>query len=101
MYLVLAVVWGLIFPPRDWCKYVCVLGAYAQLYGRIRVLGIRVDKDVCRKCKPCLCQEKCLIDVDWTEITQGEKWLTPDYCIVCCNCINTCPFGAVYAWRVH
>ncbi len=100
-YLVLAVIWGLVFPPRDWCKYVCVLGAYAQLYGRVRVLGIRVDESLCRRCRPCLCQETCLIDVGWTEVTHGGRWATPDYCIVCCNCINACPFGAVYAWRIH
>ncbi|HDJ51353.1 MAG TPA: hypothetical protein ENF25_04055 [Thermoprotei archaeon] len=27
--------------------------------------------------------------------------MKPDYCIVCMTCTNVCPFGAVYAWRMH
>ncbi|MCD6088952.1 4Fe-4S binding protein [Candidatus Bathyarchaeota archaeon] len=27
--------------------------------------------------------------------------MRPDYCIVCMTCANVCPFGAVYAWRMH
>ncbi|MCD6349052.1 MAG: 4Fe-4S binding protein [Candidatus Korarchaeota archaeon] len=30
-----------------------------------------------------------------------ENMATPDYCVVCMTCANVCPFGAVYAWRVH
>lgn len=100
-YLLLAFIWGLIFVPRDWCRYVCVLGAYAQLYARIRILGIRVDKNICWKCKKCLCEENCMMNIEWREKVIGKTWITPDYCVVCCKCINVCRSGAVYAWRVH
>ena len=100
VFLVLAIIWGLLFPPRDWCKYLCPLGAYAQLYARVRVLGVKVDPESCRKCGRCICGEKCLIDVDWDNVVNNTG-ITPDYCIVCLNCVNSCPFGAVYAWRVH
>ena len=99
-YLVLAIFWGLAFLPRDWCKYVCVLGAYAQIYARIRVLGIRVDERMCLRCERCKCGEECLIGVDWDHEIK-RKWITPDYCVVCMNCVNVCRAGAVYAWRVH
>jgi len=102
IFMVLAIVWGLIFHPRDWCRYICPLGAYAQIYARIRVLGVRVDKELCRRCKPCLCTEKCIGGIDWNkDVLEKRLWITPDYCMVCMTCVNTCPFGAVYAWRVH
>ncbi len=102
IFLVLAVIWGLVFEPRDWCKYVCVLGAYAQLYARIRVFGVRVDESMCLRCSHCLCDDVCIIGVDWTnEVIGKEKWITPDYCVACMRCANTCPAGAVFAWRVH
>jgi len=102
IFLILAIIWGLIFEPRDWCRYICPLGVYAQIYARIRILGVRVDSELCKKCKPCLCTEKCLMKIDWNkEIIDSELWITPDYCVGCMNCVNQCPFGAVYAWRVH
>ncbi len=101
IFLVLSVIWGLVFAPRDWCKYICPLGAYAQLYARVRVLGVRIDENTCMRCARCVCQDSCPIGVDWEDIIRKEKWMTPDYCIVCMTCANVCPFGAVYAWRVH
>jgi len=99
IYFILAIVWGFIFKPRDWCRYVCILGAYAQIFSRIRILGIKVDKDLCLRCKQCKCDENCLINVDWEMVK--KTWMTPDYCVICLNCINSCRSGAVYAWRVH
>ena len=63
-YLVLATVWVLVFPPRDWCRYVCVLGAYAQLFSRARILGIRLDRDMCLRCGRCACGERCPMHID-------------------------------------
>ena len=99
-YLILAVIWGIIFTPRDWCRYVCVLGAYAQIYARIRVLGVRVDERMCLRCESCECEKNCPMNVDWKSGVK-ERWITPDYCILCFNCVNVCRSGAVYAWRVH
>jgi len=102
IYLLFAIIFGLIFKPRDWCRYLCLLGAYAQIYARLRILGVKVDKDLCMRCKHCLCEDNCLMGVDWVnDVIGNEKWITPDYCCVCANCVNTCPFGAVYMWRVH
>lgn len=100
VFLVLAALWGLLFPPRDWCRYVCILGAYAQIFARLRVLGVRVDEEMCLRCADCVSKAKCLMEIDWDRWVRGT-WITPDYCILCCNCINNCRSGAVYAWRVH
>lgn len=70
-------------------------------YAKVRVLGVRVDEDTCMRCARCVCQDSCPIGVDWEEIIRKEKWITPDYCIICMTCANVCPFGAIYAWRVH
>ncbi len=77
-----------------------MLGAYAQLFARLRVLGVRVDAEACGKCPRCICGEKCLIDVDWRKVV-NETRITPDHCVICMRCVDNCPFGAVYAWRVH
>jgi len=100
-FLIASVLWGLLFPPRDWCRYICPLGTYAQLYARVRVLGVRVDPELCMRCARCPCEDSCMMGVRWREEVVGGTWITPDYCVVCMNCANACPFGAVYAWRVH
>lgn len=71
---------------------ICPLKAYAQIYSRLRVLGIKVDPKLWRNCKPCLCSDKCLGGIAWNKDVIGTRlWTTPDYYIVCMICVNTVP----------
>lgn len=101
-FLIFPVLFGLLFAPRTWCRYLCPLGAYGNLYSRVRFFGIKVEKDKCKNCPVCICERECPMHIQWKEEIIGkESWITPDYCMQCFNCVERCPYKAVSFGRVQ
>ncbi len=79
---------------RLWCRYICPLGAFYGLAGKVSLIRRRVNES-CIKCK--LCEDTCP-----TGTIRRDKDCSsdPGECIMCLKCMNSCPcstsdFGTV------
>lgn len=79
---------------RFWCRYLCPLGAFYGLSGKVSLIRRRVNAS-CIKCK--LCEDACP-----TGTIRRDKDCSsdPGECIMCLKCMYSCPcstsdFGAV------
>ena len=79
----LAVVGASLAIQRLWCRGLCPLGAFYALVGRLAPLHRVVD--MCKECGRCskVCRTGAIRD-DLRRYDQGE-------CILCMDCIYTCP----------
>jgi len=101
MFTLLAILFAFIWVPRAWCRYLCVLGAYAQMYSKPRLWGIKIDPEKCQRCKVCVCESICPADIPWKEqVINSEIWVLPDECWLCFKCVEACPYKAVGFRRV-
>jgi ferredoxin-type protein NapF len=74
--------------PRFWCRHICPLGALLGWVGRWAPFRRRVS-DACTECN--LCISECpagAIHGNGVKTDRSE-------CIVCLNCVHTCPEDAV------
>jgi len=82
--LVLSLVLSL-FYERAFCKYVCPLGAFNAILGRIPLFRIKRDAPTCISCARC--DKVCPMNVD---VMQPESVESPE-CIACLECVTVCP----------
>ncbi len=70
---------------RAFCKYVCPLGAFNAILGRIPLFRIKRDAPTCISCSKC--DKACPMNIDVMKpITVGS----PE-CISCMECVTACP----------
>jgi polyferredoxin len=74
---------------RFWCRAVCPLGALLGVASRGSVLGLHKDAASCDNCNRCLmhCQ-------GGDNPIGSEKWHKAE-CLMCMNCVDACPHGAL------
>lgn len=74
---------------RFWCRGICPLGALLGLFSRFSIFGLEKNKTACDNCNVCLlhCQGADNPDV-------GKPWRQAE-CVLCLNCQNSCPHGAL------
>ena len=77
--------------PRFFCRVLCPLGALLGLFSRVSLW--RIDRDP-HKCTNCdLCLKRC------EGASDPQSQLRKSECMVCLNCIDDCPQGALrFAW---
>jgi MauM/NapG family ferredoxin protein len=81
--------------PRFWCRTLCPLGALLGFCSRFSILGLEKNADRCTQCSKCT--QAC---AGAAQPVPGEAWRKSE-CLMCFNCHNTCPEGAVaFKWRV-
>ncbi len=73
---------------RFWCRNICPLGALLGLFSRFRLLGRRIS-DECTECG--LCRKRCRMDA----ISEDFKGTSSIDCILCMECKDVCPEGAI------
>jgi polyferredoxin len=73
--------------PRWFCRVLCPLGAFLGVFSRFSIWRIHRDRDKCTSCGLCRthCEGAC--DPD-TSLRKSE-------CLVCFNCIESCPHDAL------
>jgi ferredoxin len=70
---------------RAFCKYICPLGAFNAILGRIPLFRIKRDQPTCITCSRC--DKACPMNIDVMKpITVGS----PE-CISCMECVTVCP----------
>ncbi|GEM_PF-361788 len=90
-----AVLSGLLFPRRTWCRHLCPLGGLAGVCSSSSMLELRPSLDVCTaKCKDHSCYKG-------DEHTPGCPMFnhvmfveSNQQCVFCLNCVRSCPNGS-------
>jgi len=85
------IVLELFWAPRIWCRSLCPLGGFYQLFGRIGLFRPHINKDACTNCNKC--KAACIADpVILDPVLEGEAtrvWAGD--CMRCGACIDACP----------
>ncbi len=82
--LVLSLVLSMLY-ERAFCKYVCPLGAFNAILGRIPLFRIKREASTCTSCS--LCNKSCPMNI---EVMKADKIDSPE-CISCMECVTVCP----------
>lgn len=82
--LVLSLVLSMLY-ERAFCKYVCPLGAFNAILGRIPLFRIKREASTCISCS--LCDKACPMNVD---VMNADVVKSPE-CISCMECVTVCP----------
>jgi len=85
------IVLELFWAPRIWCRSLCPLGGFYQLFGRFGIFRPHLDKTSCTDCGNC--QAACIVDpVILEPALSGEtKKVWAGDCMRCGACIDACP----------
>lgn len=85
-FLLLAVtVLGSFIYDRFFCKYLCPVGAFYGIIGKLSPTKIERNADLCVNCKKC--NKVCPVNID---VEKSEK-ITSAECINCNECVLSCP----------
>ncbi len=92
-FLVSAFIIGILLPRWGFCKHFCPLGTLMGVFSRLSFLGLRTNKEVCRRCetKECIRGGKvapCPLFNNVPNIESNQN------CLLCTNCIKNCPYNS-------
>lgn len=90
-----AVVTGVYFERRAWCRYLCFLGGLSGNYARSSGLQLRSTPSICATCKTqyCYLGNGTTSGCPVFEVPRAIQ--TMANCNLCANCIKTCPNGSI------
>lgn len=90
--LVLAVLTGLLYQRRTWCRYLCPLGGMMGVFAGASVLEMRSNYGICNS--TCL-KHECYagtVDREGCPMFEGPFALSSNRnCALCGNCVKVCP----------
>jgi ferredoxin len=70
---------------RAFCKYLCPLGAFNAILGRVPIFRIRREQATCISCSKC--DQVCPMNI---EVSRAAQISSPE-CIACMECVTACP----------
>jgi len=77
-----------VFLSRDWCRYLCPLGAWISPFNKYSVVEVAFDFDKCLRCEQC--SQKCSSGIQ----SASERGNSAE-CLRCFECYTGCQVGAV------
>jgi polyferredoxin len=80
---------------RAFCKYVCPIPTVLKVPARFSLLKLEGDPDKCNECGACA--KACPMDIRIPEYIQNGQRVLSTECILCLECTNVCPKGALEA----
>ena len=90
--IVMAVLFGVVFEHRTFCRYVCPIGGMCGIYSMTSVVELRVKSHA--RCDSCTTKE-C---ISGTDVSYGCPWFEypgeldrNNYCTMCLECVRSCP----------
>ena len=90
-----AVITGIVFPRRTWCRHLCPLGGFAGLCSHSSLLEVRPTFDICSaKCTGHMCYKG---DAQTPGCPMHSHLMfvnTNHDCVMCLNCVTLCPNGS-------
>ena len=89
--LAAAIMGGLLFERRAWCRYLCPLGGMASVFATMSIIEFRGNLNVCNnECKT----HACFVGTDAVKgcpMYQGAFSLqNNEHCVLCGNCVKIC-----------
>ncbi len=83
----------LLVARRAFCGHLCPLGAFYAVIGRLSVVRVRHDREVCTKCMKCVdaCPEPQVLAM----VGNGSGVVASGECSNCGRCIEVCDAGAM------
>jgi len=90
--LIAAILISIVFERRSFCRYLCPIGGMIGVYSKFSILELRArDRAICRECltKDCINGNKKGYGCPVFEYPEAMD--TNAYCILCTECIKTCP----------
>ena len=83
--------WG----HRVWCRSICPLGGFYEVLGKVGLVNVKIDHDVCIGCNKC--KRACLCDSEILDApVAGEDVIVrAGDCMLCGKCIEACPVKAL------
>lgn len=83
--LLLITVIGSVLYDRFFCKYLCPVGAFYAIIGKISPTKVERDDSLCIHCK--LCNKSCPVNIE----VEKEDKITDAECLNCNECVLACP----------
>lgn len=77
---------------RAFCKYICPVTVFLKPMSYFSLLRVKCDKSKCISCGKC--KKVCPMEVNMTDNSRKRENGTE--CILCFNCINSCPKDALH-----
>lgn len=90
-----AVVTGVLYQRRTWCRYLCFLGGLNGNYARASMLELRATPDICATCKTQACYKGNGTTPGCPVFEFPRMMQTSANCNFCANCIKNCPNGSI------
>jgi ferredoxin-type protein NapH len=78
---------------RAFCKYACPIVTFMKIGACSSITRIKSDPSLCNQCG--ICERNCPMDISIREYILAKKRVTSSECIVCQNCVHSCPNKAL------
>ena len=92
-FFISAFLLGIVIPRWGFCRHFCPIGTLFKPFGRLSMIGLRTNKDICRECKTKECikggrVEGCPVFLYVPDLESNKD------CLLCTNCIKNCPYDS-------
>ena len=83
--------WG----HRVWCRSLCPLGGFYEVVGKVGLVNVAINHDVCIGCNKC--KGACLCDPEILDapVAGDDSIVRAGDCMLCGKCIESCPAKAL------
>lgn len=93
LYYILGIILAFTFKDnRSFCKYICPITIFLKPASYYSLMRIKNDEEKCIDCG--ICRDVCPMEVDM--VNNSRHRINGTECILCMNCIEECPQGALY-----